>query len=106
DALGTGVATNFTYNFSAYTHLKFILNTSTTYTFTNETTGASFSGTISGGPISQVTFWRGNGDPPAPGNGQDFRFDTLVITSASVPPPAFVVQPANTLGFVGGTASL
>lgn len=106
DASGTGVATNFTYNYGNYSHLKFILNSSTTYTFTNETTGASFSGTLSGASISQVTFYRGNGDAPNPGNGQDFRFDSLLITSAAGTPPAFAIQPANAWAFAGGSVSL
>jgi hypothetical protein len=106
DAAGYGVATGFSYNFNNFTHLRFLLTSSTTYTFTNDTTGSSFSGTVSGEPITQVTFFRGNGEPPAPGNGQDFKFDTLMITSPAGTPPAFASQPANSMGFVGGTVTL
>jgi hypothetical protein len=63
------------------------LNTPTTYTFSDNTTGHTFTGVISGS-IAQAAFFRGN--LAAPGNGQDFQFDVLQIVSAS--PPTFSAQ--------------
>jgi alpha-glucosidase len=83
DAGGSGTATGFTYNGDSFSTLTFTLNTATTYTFTDNTTGASFTGTLSGGSIAQVTFIRANGNS-TPSNGQDLKFDTLLITSPIV----------------------
>ena len=83
----SGSAVGFQYNYQNFSTFTFTLNSPTTYTFTDNTSGASFSGIISGS-IAQVAFIRGNGNPP--GNGQDFQFDQLLITSSGqVAPPAF-----------------
>ncbi len=105
DASGTGVATGFSYNFDSFTHLRFVLNTATTYTLIDDTTTNSFSGTLSGASITQITFFRGNGSSTPP-NGQDFKFDTLMITSPTPVPPVFITQPANAWGFVSNTITL
>lgn len=89
-------AVNFYYDYQQFDSFTFTLNSATTYTFTDNTTGASVSGFISGGPIAQVAFYRGNGNPT--GNGQDFQFDELMITSSGqVAPPGFQ-QPFPTPG--------
>ncbi len=83
----SGSAIGFEYNYQNFSSYTFTLNSPTTYTFTDNTYGASFSGVISGS-IAQVAFIRGNGNPP--GNGQDFQFDELMITSSGkVAPPSF-----------------
>jgi len=56
DAAGSGTATGFTYNFQGFTSLTFTLNSSTTYTFTDNTTGANFSGTLSGAQSRRSPF--------------------------------------------------
>ena len=82
-----GVAVGFSYNYQQFCSFTFTLNTPTTYTFTDNTTGHTFTGVISGS-IAQAAFFRGN--LAAPGNGQDFQFDVLQIVSAS--PPTFSAQ--------------
>ena len=82
-----GVAVGFSYNYQQFCSFTFTLNTPTTYTFTDNTTGHTFTGVISGS-IAQTAFFRGN--LSAPGNGQDFQFDVLQIVSAS--PPTFSAQ--------------
>lgn len=104
DATGTGTATNFTYNFSAFSTLTFTLNSSTTYTFKDVTTGASFNGTLSGAPITQVTFFRANGSNP-PSDGQNFDFNALTITTLGSK-PVFTVQPKNAAAVAGGAVTL
>ncbi|HEY4414914.1 MAG TPA: immunoglobulin domain-containing protein [Verrucomicrobiae bacterium] len=106
DANGLGVATGFSYNYQNFTHLRFVLNSATSYTFYDDTTTNSFSGVLSGAPITQVTFIRGNAATTAPSNGQDFKFDTLLITSPAGTPPSIATQPVNSMGFVGGTVTL
>ncbi|MGC9943555.1 MAG: hypothetical protein ABSE48_17140 [Verrucomicrobiota bacterium] len=82
-----GSAVGFQYNYQNFSTFTFSLNSPTTYTFTDNTFGASFSGVITGS-IAQVAFIRGNGNPP--GNGQDIQFDELLITSSGqVAPPGF-----------------
>jgi hypothetical protein len=100
----TGVATNFQYAYQTFETFTFTLNTPTTYTFTDNSTGGSFTGTISNAAIAQVAFIRGNGSH-APGNGQDFQFDRLKVTSSA--PPTFSVTPAagSLSAPVGGTIS-
>ncbi|HEY1790516.1 MAG TPA: immunoglobulin domain-containing protein [Verrucomicrobiae bacterium] len=105
DANGTGVATGFAYDFADVDSFAFTLNSSTSYTFTDLATGASFTGTLSGAPIAQVTFFRGNGTT-APSNGQDFKFSSLVILSPTGSPPVFSVQPQYNGGLVGSTIDL
>ncbi|HTI98764.1 MAG TPA: immunoglobulin domain-containing protein [Dongiaceae bacterium] len=105
DANGTGVATGFAYDYSQVDAFAFTLTSATTYTFTDLATGASFSGTLSGAPITQVTFLRANGDS-SPGNGQDFKFTGLTILSPNGNPPQFSVQPQYNGGLVGSTINL
>jgi hypothetical protein len=85
-----GVAVNFRYDFQQFDTFTFTLNSTTTYTFTDNTTGASFNGILSGAPINRVAFVRGDGQNPP--NGEDFQFDVLQITSSDqVTPPSFNV---------------
>lgn len=91
-----GVAVNFPYDYQQFDSFTFTLNSSTTYTFTDNTSGGSISGIIAGGPIAQVAFIRANA-LEGPGNGQDFQFDDLsIVTTAGPPaPPGFAkVSPA------------
>jgi len=87
-----GVAVNFQYAYQQFESFTFTLDSPTTYTFIDNSTGASFSGTIANARIAQVAFIRVNG-ADAPVNGQDFQFDQLQITSS--PPPTFSVTPAQ-----------
>lgn len=80
DATGTHTATGFAYNYAQLNSFQFTLNSATTFTFTDLTTGSSVSGTLSGAAISQVAFVRANG-PAIPSNGQDFKFNTLAVTA-------------------------
>jgi hypothetical protein len=91
-----GVAVGFSYNYQQFCSFTFTLNSSTTYTFTDNTTGHTFTGVISGA-IAQVAFFRGN--QPSTGNGQDFQFDVLQIVSAS--PPAFSAQSPSSGAYSG-----
>lgn len=79
-ALGTAV--NFGYNYNAFSSFTFTLDSATTYTFVDNTSGASLTGTIAG-TISQVAFVRNNTTAPTNG-GQDFEFDELTL----VPEPS------------------
>ncbi len=85
-----GSAVNFPYDYQQFDSFTFTLNSATSYTFTDNTSGGSVSGVIAGGPITQVAFIRGNG-LEAPSNGQDFQFDALQITTTAGPvaPPGF-----------------
>ncbi|HEY4415712.1 MAG TPA: TIM-barrel domain-containing protein, partial [Verrucomicrobiae bacterium] len=83
DSGGAGTATGFTENQGNFSTVTFTLTSPTTYTVTNNTTGASFSGTLSGSAITQVTFFRANGSAGTSTGGNDFKFDTLSITSAT-----------------------
>lgn len=105
DANGTGVANGFPYDYGLVDSFKFTLTGSHSYTFTDITTGNSFSGTLSGAPITQVTFLRANGNYK-PGNGQDFKFNALTITSSNNPAPFFTLQPQNQWGLGGSTITL
>ncbi|HEY4414918.1 MAG TPA: glycoside hydrolase family 76 protein, partial [Verrucomicrobiae bacterium] len=78
DANGTNTATGFAYDFGKTDSFKFTLNSATTYTFTDVTTGRSLSGRLTGAAIVGITFYRVNG-ATAPGNGQDFKFNNLAI---------------------------
>lgn len=104
DAAGIGVATNFTYNFAAFSSFTFTLNSATTYTFKDTTTGASFSGTLSGAPVAQATFFRANGNSAA-SDGQNLDFNALAITTLGSK-PVFDVQPKNAAAIAGGTVTL
>lgn len=73
-----GTAAGFAYDFNKADAFTFTLKSPTTYTFTDNTTGASTNGTLSGGAISQVTFRRQNGTP-APSSGDDFKFNSLIV---------------------------
>ncbi|HEX7655262.1 MAG TPA: immunoglobulin domain-containing protein, partial [Verrucomicrobiae bacterium] len=106
DASGTGVATGFTYNYAANTHLRFALTSANAYTFSDDTTGASFTGTTTGATITQVQFWRANGDSPAPGNRQDLKFSNLMVTSPAGTPPAISAQPVNGVAIAGSSATI
>jgi|GEM_PF-2481342 len=86
-----GVATNFQYAYQAFETFTFTLNSATNYTFTDNSTGGSFTGSISNASIAQVAFIRINGSQ-APGNGQDYQFDQLKVISSA--PPTFTVTPA------------
>ncbi len=74
-----GVAANFQYAYQQFVTYTFTLTSPTNYTFTDEATGASFSGTIPDAAISRVAFIRANGNFTPP-NGQDFQFDQLLVT--------------------------
>lgn len=89
-ATSSGVAVGFDYNYMQFNSFTFTLNSSTTYTFADNTTGRSFTGTLSGAPITQVSFVRGNGSTGVGGNGQDFQITDLSVVSSA--PPTFVTQ--------------
>jgi len=91
------VALNFPYNYQQFVTYKFTLTSPTTYTFTDTAgnAGAPLTGTIANVAIAQFALIRVNGNT-SPGNGQDYRFDQFVVTSAA--PPAFTTSPgANAL---------
>jgi alpha-glucosidase len=75
-----GTATGFKYDFTEMDSFAFTLTSPTAYTFSDLSTGASINGTVDG-TISQVEFLRTNQSGSNPSNGQDFDFNTLVITS-------------------------
>lgn len=88
DANGSGTASGFAYNYNTLNGFEFVLDSATTYTFTDLANSASFSGTIAGS-IDQVQYFRQSlaGDPSnGGGGGTDFRFYDLSITV--VPEPA------------------
>jgi len=94
-ATTNGAAVNFRYDYQQFDSFTFTLNSSTTYTFTDNTTGASVSGVVSGS-IAQVSFFRGSAG--ATGNGQDFQFDNLMITTAAAAIPLSFTQVTPTPG--------
>lgn len=94
-ATTNGAAVNFRYDYQQFDRFTFTLNSSTTYTFTDNTTGASVSGVVSGS-IAQVTFFRGSAG--ATGGGQDFQFDNLMITTAAAAIPLSFTQVTPTPG--------
>ena len=83
-ATNSGVAVGFSYNYQQFQSFTFTLTSPTTYTFTDNSTGHSFTGTIAG-TIARVAFFRGS--LGSTGGGQDFQFDELQIVSAA--PAAF-----------------
>lgn len=91
-----GVAVNFPYAYQSFQSFKFVLNSATTYTFYDLSSGSSITGTISGEPITRFALIRRNGSP-APGSGQDFQFDLISITSASPPTFSGLSPAANAL---------
>lgn len=105
DANGTGIATNFPYNFQGFSSLTFTLNSATNYTFKNNGPGTgSFSGTISNAAVTQVTFFRANGNA-VPSDGQNFEFNAMAITTLGSK-PVFTVQPNNGAAISSGTVTL
>ena len=99
-----GTAVNFQYAYQHFESFTFALNSPTTYTFTDNSTGASFTGTISNSSIAQVAFFRGNGSSGTTSGGNDFQFDVLQILSAT--PPTFGVTPAQGSLSIPGTNSI
>jgi hypothetical protein len=97
----SGTATNFQYRYQQFSTYTFTLTSPTTYTFTDNTTGGAFSGTISGS-IAQFTFLRANAGT-APGNGQDFQFDQLQVVSAL--PASFVSTTPSAGGYSGSISN-
>jgi alpha-glucosidase len=86
DALtGSGVAVNFQYAFQQFVTYRFTLTSPTNYTFTDLATGASFTGRVSGAPITGFTFFRTNG-PGAQAGGQDLAFNHLAVTVTPTTP--------------------
>jgi len=85
-----GTAVNFPYAFQQFQTFKFTLTSATTYTFTDISSGGSFTGTIAYSPIAKFSLIRRNGSS-APSGGQDFQFDQFILVSAA--PPSFVVSP-------------
>lgn len=79
-----GTAVNFDYNYNQFSSFTFTLDSATTYTFVDNTTGGTLTGTIAG-TISQFAFVRNNTTAPSNG-GQDVEFDELTL--ASVPEPS------------------
>lgn len=76
-----GSAVGFAYNYANFSSYTFTLNSSAAYTFKDNTSGASFTGVITGS-VAQVSFIRGNPSYPGWTDGQDFQFDELLITTA------------------------
>jgi hypothetical protein len=95
DAAGDHVATGFAYNYGQLNRFMFVLNTGAAYTFTDLSTGASVSGTLSGAAISQVTFLRANGSSATINNGNDFNFNGLVIYTPTNLPVALAGDGSN-----------
>ena len=88
DACGRGAATNFTFNANNFSTYTFTLNSATNYTCTDNTTGASIDGILSGGPITLVTFARTNeGTNSVPNDGQDFQFNNLTLAASPISAP-------------------
>lgn len=85
-----GAAVNFPYAYQSFQTFKFTLNSATTYTFTDVSTGGSFTGTIANTPIAKFQLTRCNGSS-APSSGEDFQFDGFVLVSAA--PPSFLISP-------------
>jgi hypothetical protein len=86
-----GTAVNFPYAFQQFQTFKFTLTSATTYTFTDISSGGSFTGTIANSPIAKFSLIRRNGSS-APAGGEDFQFDQFILVSAA--PPSFLVSPA------------
>jgi hypothetical protein len=88
DADGYQSAPGFDYNYGKFSAFVFTLNTCTTYTFEDKTTGASINGRLAGNAITQVRFVRSNGNVTL-GNG----------TSSSTNFLSPRRSPISTLGF-------
>lgn len=93
DATGTHPATGFAYNYNQVNRFTFRLDSATHYTFTDQRTGASVTGSLSGAAISQVAFLRANGSSGTTSNGNDFKFGGLAIYVPTNLPVA--LSPAN-----------
>jgi hypothetical protein len=94
-ATTNGAAVNFRYDYQQFDSFTFTLNSASTYTFTDNTTGGTVSGVVDGS-IAQVAFFRGSAG--STGGGQDFQFDELVITTAAVVAPLTFSQVTPTPG--------
>ena len=84
--VNNGSAVGFSFNSGNFSSFTFTLNSATTYTFIDNTTSKSFSGILSGSPITQVTFLRINYGSESLANGQDFQFNNLAVSVAPVTP--------------------
>jgi hypothetical protein len=82
-----GAAVNFQYAYQQFQTFTFTLNSATTYTFIDNSTGGTVTGTISGS-VAKIAFFRGS--LGSTGGGQDFQFDELEVVSAT--PPIFAAQ--------------
>lgn len=93
DAAGNHTAAGFAYNYGQLNNFTFTLNTGTNYTFTDNSTGASITGILSGAAISRMTFWRANGSSATANNGNDLNFNGLVVCAPTNLPVA--LAPTN-----------
>jgi hypothetical protein len=84
-----GTATGFAYDFQSMDSFAFTLTSPTAYTFSDLSTGASINGTVDG-TISQVEFLRANESSASLPDGQDFKFNSLEITSVPEPTSAAI----------------
>ncbi|HEU5123945.1 MAG TPA: TIM-barrel domain-containing protein, partial [Verrucomicrobiae bacterium] len=91
-----GTAVGFAYDFGHVDDFKFTLNSATTYTFADLSTGKSFDGALSGGAIGRVVFFRING-ATIPSDGQDFKFSNLTIQTAPMIPTPSRIAVENTV---------
>ncbi|HEX7655264.1 MAG TPA: hypothetical protein VF607_17270, partial [Verrucomicrobiae bacterium] len=73
-----GTATGFAFDYGLMDAFLFTLTSATNYSFSDQATGVTFSGRLAGTNIAQVQFFRANGTG-TPSNGQDFKFNALVI---------------------------
>lgn len=99
--VNNGSATGFSFNSGNFSILNFTLTSATTYTFADVNAGRSFSGTLSGAPITQVTFLRMNyGSESLGGYGQDLQFNNLSISVApGSPTPALINMTGSARGW-------
>jgi predicted alpha-1,6-mannanase (GH76 family) len=99
DTNGTGTAFGFAYDYGQVDTFKFTLNSPTNYTFTDVTTSKTFNGRLSGAAIRAITFFRKNG-AGTPSNGQDFKFDNLVVmTAPATPNPSSIALSRTSQGW-------
>jgi hypothetical protein len=86
-----GSAVGFDYHYMNFCSFTFTLNSATTYTFSDNTTGYSFTGVLSGAPITRVAIVRANGNGANTFvNGGNFQVAQLMIESSA--PPTFIAQ--------------
>ena len=100
DAAGLHSGVNAGYDYQNEQSLSFELTSSTNYTFSQN--GAPiFSGTVTGGPITQVMYYSTN-------NQDGMYFQSLTISPAIIIPPSFTspngdsTPPQSATNFVGG----